>query len=284
MENKLLEWIKIVGPIIISWPTVALLFIIVFHNPLLKLFDRFIASDESTASLGPLKISLGKFVSALNSTGQVDSDVDEKIDLSQAIGKIRDTGPEGSTVGFCVAYGMQAAIKEKTGKDIVLSPQSIYVAARRYDEFPGENHTGTSITGALTAMKKVGAYLESDWPYSSKTQPASAKKIEYRISGYDKLTGIEQIIDALRGNRVVVASIMITQDFTNVGSDGRVVLRVPTDQTIGAKTICIVGYDRRQAEFKFANDWGESWGENGFGYIRNTDLSEIMMEAYTLEV
>lgn len=284
MESSLLEWIKALGPIVISWPIVAILFIIIFHNPLLKLFDRFIASEESTASLGPLKIGLGKIFSAQRAPGELDSEAYESIDLSQEIGAIRDTGTEGATVGFCVAYAMQAAIKGKTGEIVVLSPRGIYAVARKYDEFSGEDHEGTSITGALSAVKKVGAYLESDWPYANKTKPASARKPAYRISSYNKLSGTEQIVDALGINQAVIASIWVTQDFMNVGPDGRVILRMPKQQNIGAKAICIVGYDRRRAEFKFANDWGENWGERGFGYIRNTDLAEIMIEAYTLQL
>jgi hypothetical protein len=30
MSNKILEWIKVVGPIIVSWPMVALLVVILF--------------------------------------------------------------------------------------------------------------------------------------------------------------------------------------------------------------------------------------------------------------
>jgi hypothetical protein len=36
MSNKILEWIKVVGPIIVSWPMVALLVVILFKAPLQK--------------------------------------------------------------------------------------------------------------------------------------------------------------------------------------------------------------------------------------------------------
>jgi len=284
MEGRLLEWIKVVGPIIISWPTVAAVAVLIFRKRLLDLISQFTERSESSAEIGPIKIQLGKNVFPPQYHLTTAQNGSEKIDLSVAIGKIRDVGPEGTTVGFCVAYAMQAAIKAKTGEEVVLSPRSIYLAAKKYDEFPGEDHEGTSLTGALEAMEKVGAYLESDWPYSNKIKPEPGKTPAYRISSYQELKEIEQVLHAMRQGKVVIASVTVTKDLYTTDKDGRVVIKLPLNEVVGAKTICLVGYDDENAEFKFANDWGTRWGKDGFGIIRDTDLSRILLNAYRLEL
>lgn len=204
------------------------------------------------------------------------------IDLSAEIGKIRDTGPEGTTIGFSIAYAMQAAIKAQTGQQVTVSARGLYELAKQHDEWPGENYEGTSLLGGLKAAKMIGAYLETDWPYSERKVPATAKP-SYRVISFDPVKGTDGIIGALKQRRVVIAQVRVTEDFANAGKDGKVVVRSLQSGTIGTKGICIVGYDPDSAEFRFANDWGAAWGRQGFGLIRDTDLQKLLQAAYTLE-
>ncbi len=281
MSDKILEWIKVLGPIILSWPMVALLVVILFKAPLLKLFDRFTESTGSKAEFGPIKIELGSPVLPPQYRAKILQIEKEEIDLSSEIGVIRDTGAEGTTVGFAIAYAIQAAVKEKTNQIVEISARGIYVLGKKYDEWSGEDYEGTSATGGLKAVRDVGAYLEEDWPYSDKTIPKPKSKPIYKISGYSELKGIEQILNALRENKVVITTIQVTNDFDKTDKDGRVIIKLPL-KTMGAKAISIVGYNADKAEFKFANDWGTSWGLNGFGLIKDTDLIKILASAYTV--
>ncbi|MBX9936089.1 MAG: hypothetical protein K2Y10_05805 [Burkholderiaceae bacterium] len=56
----MLEWLKVLGPIVLSWPVVSLVIVLIFRRPLLDLIDRFSNSSGSKAEIGPLKIELGK--------------------------------------------------------------------------------------------------------------------------------------------------------------------------------------------------------------------------------
>ena len=56
----MLEWLKVLGPIILSWPVVGLVIVLIFRKPLLGLFERFSNASGSKAEIGPLKIELGK--------------------------------------------------------------------------------------------------------------------------------------------------------------------------------------------------------------------------------
>ena len=82
---------------------------------------------------------------------------------------------------------------------------------------------------------------------------------------------------------MVIATIQVTDDFNKTDKDGRVTVKLPL-RTIGGKAICIVGYNADNAQFKFANDWGTSWGLNGFGFIKDTDLTNILISAYTVNL
>jgi len=58
----MLEWMKVAGPLLLSWPVAALVIALLFRRPLLRLLDRFTTSDQAKAEFGPVKIELGKLV------------------------------------------------------------------------------------------------------------------------------------------------------------------------------------------------------------------------------
>ena len=285
MADNVLEWIRVVGPIVVSWPAIGLIAVLLFRKPLLGVIERFSQSQEGEAELGPLKIKLGAPVLPPQYSKAPTEQRSETIDLSDTIGRIGDQGPEGTVVGFTVAYAMQSAIKIGRGEEIVLSPRSIYVAARKASKLPKDVDTGATLVAALNAVKKTGAYLESEWPYSSKTGPAAGTKPAYRISSYQPLDGIAAILSALRADKVVLVGLIVTEDFLSpdASKTGKIVARLPL-KVVGGHSVCLVGYDEKEAEFKFANSWGKQWGKQGFGFIRDSDLSKLLGEAYTVTV
>jgi hypothetical protein len=278
-----LEWIKVIGHLVLSWPLVVIVVILVFQAPLSRLFDRFNESEGSTAELGPIKIALGKAPASVAKPNSDSSEEPaERIDLSALIGAIRDSGTEGATVGFSSAYVLQAEIRSRQGKSVTISARGIYTDAKRYDEWPGEDYEGSSASGAVKALKAVGAYLESDWPYARRTKPAGAKPA-YNVSAYRRLEGVEPILEALRDGHAVFATITTTPEFTDPAKDGTVTIKLPL-QLEGGTSVAIVGYDSKRGTFTFANHWGTGWGRQGFGVIKDTDLAAILQDAYALDL
>lgn len=208
-----------------------------------------------------------------------------KIDLSSEIGPIRDQDSEGSTTGFSAAYALEAEYSRVRGTSSVFSARSIYVEARRNDEWPGEDYAGSSVQGAMKGLKEVGAYLEGDWPYESELEPLPDRKPALKITAYSRIPKerTDLFIEALRSGKTLVISIRVTDDFSKVGNDGKLTISADA-QTSGGHSVCIVGYDGETDEFKFANMWGTSWGSSGFGYIRRVDLKDVVMDAYTLSL
>ncbi len=52
----MLEWIKVIAPILISWPVVGLLALFILRKPFLKLIGQFTNSDIRKAKIGPIEI------------------------------------------------------------------------------------------------------------------------------------------------------------------------------------------------------------------------------------
>lgn len=76
MSSEILEWIKAIGSLVLSWPVVILVIALIFRTRLLSLFDRFIGSDEgSKIEVASVKIELGRLAregkDAVNNLGRL---------------------------------------------------------------------------------------------------------------------------------------------------------------------------------------------------------------------
>lgn len=281
-QAYVLDWIKVVGPIVVSWPVVALITMLLFHGQVGMLFHRFTEGESGKATIGPVAIELGRPVVPPQYRSKVEVAPQKRIDLSDEIGAIRDSGPEGTTVGIALAYAIQAALKEERGVETEVSARGIYVLARERDEW-SDDGDGTSIEAAIEATREIGAFAERDWPYARKSRPATNLRPIAKVTSSEKLSGIAEILSALQRGHVVVVITLVTSDFDDPEPDGTVTLRLPVS-SMGSKAIVIVGYDGGSAKFQFANDWGTQWGSGGFGRVKDADLSRLMLSAYVVNV
>ena len=76
MSSEILEWIRVIGSLALSWPVVIFVIALIFRKRLLSLFDRFIGSDEgSKIEVASVKIELGKLAregkNAVNNLGRL---------------------------------------------------------------------------------------------------------------------------------------------------------------------------------------------------------------------
>lgn len=60
MEATTLDWVRTLGSILVSWPVVALLLVLLFRRPILRLLDRLSSGEGNKAEIGPVKIELGR--------------------------------------------------------------------------------------------------------------------------------------------------------------------------------------------------------------------------------
>jgi C1A family cysteine protease len=76
-----------------------------------------------------------------------------------------------------------------------------------------------------------------------------------------------------------IAGVMVHERFMDAPG-GVIPMPEPGCQFLGGHAICIVGFDRRNRMFKFANSWGTQWGDRGFGHIGYPILQALLMDAW----
>ncbi|MBX9846073.1 MAG: C1 family peptidase [Xanthobacteraceae bacterium] len=276
-----MEWAKIILPLLLSWPAFGLVFLLFFHGPLIGLIDRFSQSEGSKAEFGPVKVEIGKVVLPPQYRDATVESATISIDLSRHIAKIKDQGPLGSTVGYSAAYTIEISLKIKQINVPDISPRGIYEVAKEHDEWSGTDYEGSSVMGALKGAKEVGFFAEQDWPSNQSKRPANIKPI-MKIKNYTRLPSATDVLTRLKAGQPVAVSIQIPPEFDNPKNG--VIKLSATSKNIGGHSICVVGYNEESKLFKFANSWGERWGDKGYGYISENDLRAIWVDGYTLEV
>ena len=202
---------------------------------------------------------------------------------------IRDQGPFGSCVGFGTA-GLKN-IQENEQKDYVdggLSPLFIYTLCKQQDGIPYVE--GTYIRIGMSTLLDYGTSTEKSFPYSLLKQglvfpavPNDVKEeaVRYKVKSYasvplNNLLALKQAMT----QSPIVAGVGVYENFFNPEKG---FVPKPAGYRAGGHCILFVGYDdelmhtysngaTKKGFIKFANSWGESWGEKGYGYIAYDDL------------
>ncbi len=102
--------------------------------------------------------------------------------------------------------------------------------------------------------------------------------LPYRAKSYARLTRIAEMEAYLMTN-CFIAGVMVHEPFMDAPG-GIVPMPKPGVEFLGGHAICIVGFDRRNRMFKFANSWGSQWGDRGFGHIGYETLQALLMDAW----
>lgn len=191
---------------------------------------------------------------------------------------VLDQGTEGACTGFALATVANCLLRLRAVKPDrnPVSPRMLYELARRYDEWPGEDYSGSSARGAMKGWHKHGVCALTDWPNevepggrdpgfsadrmtAAKLRPLGAY---YRVDHRDLVA----MHAAIAETRVLYATATVHRGWENVGPDGMI---APSDDILGGHAFAIVGYD--QDGFWFQNSWGPQWGQGGCGHMTYDD-------------
>jgi hypothetical protein len=182
-----------------------------------------------------------------------------------------------------------------------VSPYMLYRLARRYDEFLGEDDTGSSLRGAFKGWLRHGVALESQWE-----QLAAAEGVKpvdampdldnpafiaacrqrplgayYRVNAY-RLDDMQSAINELHAIAVSAAIHRGWEDPRPItapnGKTLSVIKRDKQPEPIGGHAFCIVGYN--QIGFLVQNSWGEEWGDKGFATLLYDDWLASAYDAW----
>lgn len=176
-------------------------------------------------------------------------------------GIILDQGSEGA----CVGFGWTG---EYLAQPVAPSPQpkysvaeafalDVYNNAKKLDEFPGENYDGTSVLAGAKVMQSRGIINSYRWCFS-----------------------VEDIRNAIIQEGPVVIGIPWREGMYETDANG--VVKV-AGKLVGGHCLVLTGYDpamkigsRTYEVFRWRNSWGPSYGVNGSGYVKATDLAKLL--------
>jgi papain like protease len=199
------------------------------------------------------------------------------LDSYRAIGvPILDQGKEGACTGFGLATvaNFLLRVRKHFPDDECVSPWMFYDLARRYDEWPGENYSGSSARGAMKGWHKHGICTSTTYPYDPKDRVR-----ELYVNRWDEATrrplgayfrvnhkDIVSMHCAISEVGILYATSLVHSGWTTVAADGHIQF---SPGRIGGHAFAIVAYD--ESGFWIQNSWGPSWGFKGFGRVSYDD-------------
>ena len=207
-------------------------------------------------------------------------------------GLILDQGSEGACTGFGLACVVNyllwrvliATAGQRKPKPEKVSPRMLYHLARFYDEWPGEDYTGSSCRGALKAWYKHGACLESLWPYrdAKGKERFVAPMPDWDTDAQQRRIGIyyrvnhKSVVDMQAAIREIGALYVSSDVHDGWGLPEQksqvtghaslpVIGPIKKENSLGGHAFALVGYN--PTGFVVQNSWGTTWGNGGFAVL-----------------
>ena len=174
----------------------------------------------------------------------------------------------------------------------------LYEFARRYDEWAGQPHSGSSLTGALAALSEHGVCLDSEWPLSQRDQAASPETLRAALGNRPAaMRQVEREVEALRAavfeHHAVAVAVLIHDGWMQT-TKGIISYKRPKGggkpATMGGHVVTVLGYTG--AGFLVQNSWGEAWATAVVGRRRYPglaiwtydDAADNLIDAWVLEL
>jgi len=205
--------------------------------------------------------------------------------------KILDQGSEGACTGFGLAAVInyinwdrwvraEAPLADRPSH---VSPWMLYDNARVYDEWEGEDYSGSSCRGAMKGWHKHGVCREDFWRRATRSSPRPDPAWEedaglrplgayYRVDA----RSIADMQAAIHEVRAIYASARVHEGWMMTGRQEKTEiagLRLPVikmqEEITGGHAFALVGYTCDG--FIVQNSWGSGWGLKGFALLTYED-------------
>ncbi|CAH1905536.1 Pept_C1 domain-containing protein [Candidatus Nitrotoga sp. HW29] len=214
---------------------------------------------------------------------------DEIVNI-HAVPAILDQRTEGACTGFALAAVINFLLHQRKLKRLI-SPRMIYELARRYDEWPGENYSGSSARGAMKGWERHGVCTQKRWPdhlhgADNFNQKRADEAIMTPGGAYYRVDfrQVRHVHAAIHEVGIVYATLMVHAGWGQPGPSTISLktgttrkpqkIKVPVIQrkgnADGGHAIALVGYTTQG--FIIQNSWGTRWGNNGFALLPYEDF------------
>ncbi|MBB3343065.1 C1 family peptidase [Luteimonas sp. RC10] len=179
--------------------------------------------------------------------------------------------------GACTAYGLATVahtlLRRRRPEPVTrrVSTRMLYDMARRYDEWEGEDYTGSSCRGAMKGWHRHGVCAEECWParpgplHEVYTEERARAAQEHPLGAYYRVNHKDLVAmhAAFAEAGVLYASAAVHDGWLAPPATG--VIAWAEQPVAGWHAFAIVGYDRDG--FWLQNSWGTRWGRRGYGWV-----------------
>ncbi len=200
--------------------------------------------------------------------------------------EILDQGSDGACTGYALAAVIQFLLNAH-GIRRRVSPWMLYEMARRYDEWPGAQYSGSSARGAMKGWVRHGVCARDSWPADRRggaLTAAAAAEAQRTPGGAFYRVMHRQVRDmhaALAEVGALYCTLMVHEGWDAPGpmvaraGHGQRHVSLPIIRRRGhapdgGHAVAIVGYTREG--FIVQNSWGARWGARGFALLPYEDF------------
>lgn len=163
-----------------------------------------------------------------------------------------DQGQEGACTGFGSAHVLASTPVVQPDITEALA-RYVYYMARRWDEWEGEDYEGSSVNGAMKALREMGRIKAWRWVYA-----------------------ISELNHALSWHGAVVAGTDWYSAMWDTDEGGH--LHVEGSKT-GGHCYKIAGFQTipgQGTRYRIDNSWGASWGDGGGAWMWEADMNRLL--------
>lgn len=189
---------------------------------------------------------------------------------------ILDQGREGACTGFGLTTVAHYLLRTRhVVKDVnAVSPRMFYEMAKRYDEWEGDDYSGSSARGGMKGWHKHGVCSSKLWAYkagknaprltNNRAQDAAKRPLGayFRVNHKDLVAMHSAIAEV----GVLYATASVHAGWDKVDGTGLIPFEEGNE---GGHAFAIVAFDERG--FWIQNSWSATWGNGGFGLISYDD-------------
>jgi C1A family cysteine protease len=204
---------------------------------------------------------------------------------------VYDQGQLGSCTANAIAGAIEFdLIKQKAAQASTPSRLFIYYNERVMGHTVASD-SGAQIRDGVKSANKLGAPLETIWPYSDAnpgpfqtkpSPPAYADALKRLVTSYQRVARtLTQQKACLASGYPFVFGFSVYDSFESdeVAKTGDAPMPGPTEQLVGGHAVLAVGYDDGAQRFIVRNSWGPIWGKGGYftlpyAYLLDSNLSD----------